>query len=221
MRITESRLRHIIRQEVRRSRLTEMAAPGAGKLAVFEFSFPDLVLPSGMTVLDALKGEAAVAGMPAPIQASSSLGGYAVMVGPLKALESVRRTIERDVGDVVVEFKTGNIQKYLEGTEDATVARGLKGALTELGWSPAAPGAKMAMLPVSLAEAEENGFSVEDLQGLAAGMGLQGKVGRGAFTVTGPRPAVEKFALELESSVMGGAQSISGDEGLFAKIRNV
>jgi hypothetical protein len=84
----------------------------------------------------------------------------------------------------------------------------------------AAPGAKMAMLPVSLAEVEEYGLWTVDLQDLAASMGLESKMGRDTFTVTGPRPAVEKFALELESDVMGGAQSIS-DEGLFAKIRNI
>jgi len=215
MRITESQLRRIIRQEV--GRLTEIAAPTAGNLAVFEFSYPNEVLPDGRTVLDTLKEEAATKGLPAPIgPIATSIGGYTIMVGPRNALRSIASKIDRAFGGSLVDFTTSDIQKYLEGTKDPKAKRGLGAALKNLGWSPTPVGARMAKLTVGGSTAER-----QEAQALAAEMGLEAVMGRGGVTVTGPRPAVEKFALELESAYMGGAQSIDPEDSLLGQIRNV
>jgi hypothetical protein len=218
MRITESQLRRIIRQEVGRAHLTEMAAPAAGGLAVFEFNYPDQVLPDGRTVLDTLKEEAAAKGLPAPIgPIKTSIGGYAIMVGPSSALGSIEKKLDRAFGDFVVEFKTRDIQKYLEGTKDPKVKRGLNAALKQLGWSPTPAGARMAKLYVDLVVARGR----KEAQALAAEMGLEVAMGLAGVTVTGPRSAVEKFAVELESAYAGGAQSIDPEDSLLGQIQNI
>jgi hypothetical protein len=226
MRITESQLRRIIRQEV--GRLTEMAAPTAGKLAVFEFIYPDEVLPDGRTVLDTLKEEAAAKGLPAPIgPIATSIGKYVIMVGPRNALKSIGSKIDRAFGGYIVDFTTSNVEKYLDEHQKPEVKRPLNAALKKLGWTPSAPLTGMAKLEFSaLLATEDTDMSVEEMQELAARLGVEGKLIRGrnkggTFSVTGPRPAVEKFALEMENAYYGGAQSIDQESGLFSMIKDV
>ena len=205
MRITESQLRRIIRQEVRRARITEMAAPRGVKYQLTVPVFPGEPSDDGFSVSEMSN-----------IANNNKLGGKLirdnwVFTGTLAKMENVARVL-----DAIWRRKFDDPHDF-------------KSMIKEL--SPSAASRSMAQLVFDeymLADAggafEDPRATVKSLTKKAESMGLTASpdaMGTG-LTVSGDPRKLKAFANELEIDYAGGMQSApSGEDSLASMIEYI
>lgn len=196
MRITESQLRRIIRQEV--GRLTEMATPSGVKYQLTVPVFTGEPSDDGFTVSEMTD-----------IATNNKLGGKWirdnwVFTGPRAKMENVARVLDaiwRRTFDEPHDFKS---------------------MIKEL--SPSAASRSMAQLVFDEYMLADAGDTVESLAAQAESMGLTASpdaMGTG-LTISGDPRTLKAFARKLEIDYAGGAQSApSGEESLASMIEYI